>query len=99
MSVQLVLTVYILFLLKLLYYFEVFFVIFIQFSTMMPQSSPTKLTSIIDLEDILHSAQQIYKHTDKMRIAYERELTENAKDNCVQCFSIQIVRCNFQILR
>lgn len=63
----------------------------------MPQSSPTKIDSIIDFQDILYSTQEIHKHTTKICTAYERELTENIM--IVYTFSIQIVRCNFQILR
>lgn len=41
----------------------------------MPQPSPTKLNRIIDIIDILHSVEEIKNHTEKIRIAYERELT------------------------
>lgn len=41
---------------------------------MLPQPSPAKLNHIIDLKHIIYSTQQIYKYTEEIRNAYEREL-------------------------
>lgn len=50
---------------------------------MLPQPSLAKLNHIIDLKHIIYSTQQIYKYTEEIRNAYERELITKHNFNLV----------------
>lgn len=43
----------------------------------MHQPSPTALNSIVDVKDIKHFTQQVYKYAEKLCTAYERKFVVN----------------------